>query len=204
MYSENNEYSYLADEYLKSSERLFSAVSDDQLAEILLFKADRYQQNREYYKAKRELENAEKRLATSSKIATKSLVYKNLAQVLNKIGESKLAFEKYQQHIELNDSILNADKLWDVAEQEKKHLIKIKQNEISLLEKDKIIADAKALKKQEENKKLLFSLGGAVLFLILLSLLIVYFYRLRKTESKLAVQQETLLKREIQNLVDKR
>lgn len=203
LYSQSNSFSTVSEDYARLAKHIFQSVkSADNLSKVFLFQADKYAQKNQLFLARNELEKAEILLDSTSDLVIKSEVYKKLAEVLYNMGLHKEANEKYRQYDILNDSILNADKLWNVAEQEKKHLMKIKQNEISLLEKDKLIANVNAQKKQEENKKLLFSLGGAVVILMLLSLLIIYFYRLRKTESKLAIQQETLLKRELQNLVD--
>ena len=195
--------SEIKNKYLSLSEQVFKKLGlNEGMARVKFSKALIHNANGSYESSKSELQQASTLMQSSSDNVLKSKIFKELSSVLNKTGYHKQAFEYYEQHAILNDSILNEDKIWRIAEQEKKHLLKIKQNEISLLEKDKVIANTMAQKRQEENQKLLISLGGSVLILMLLGLFLIYFYRLRKSESRLAVQQETLLKREIQNLVD--
>jgi signal transduction histidine kinase len=108
----------------------------------------------------------------------------------------RIAYEK------LNDSVFNEEKLWDIAAIQRASQAQAKKAEVSLLEKEKALADEIALRKQQENKTLYTFLIVFGLIVVLVSIIAFYFYKLKKTTSQLARQQELLLKERIQNLVN--
>ncbi len=202
LYAQRKSTMLFAKEYLKYSELVFEEFDDkENLAKVYRTIALFSVQNKDYPLAKLFLLKAERLVSKSSDLVLKREISKSLAEVLNTLGERKKAFEKYQYYSQLKDSVLNTEKLWQVAELEKQHQIKIKQGEISLLQKDRDLAELKIIQKKTENRNLSITLFGTVFIVMLLILLIVYLQKLRKTNKKITAQKEQLLEEQLENLI---
>ncbi|CAM1343595.1 tetratricopeptide repeat-containing sensor histidine kinase [Tenacibaculum amylolyticum] len=102
----------------------------------------------------------------------------NLAIVEKNRKNYKKSLEHYQQYIKIKDSINNRDRIWELAEIDKKNAIKIKEQEILIQNKE--------LRKQQLI---------IVLLLFILGLIIVIMYLVSKYRKR-----RILLKAEIGNL----
>ncbi|MEM6721424.1 MAG: tetratricopeptide repeat protein [Bacteroidota bacterium] len=201
LYAERNPavaFQYLdkAYAYVKDSQK------DSYKAKIYVSKAAIYQSQKQNKRAKAVLEKA----VALSKDQEKLTVERYLKKMQSEIAFQEQNFkEAYQQRIayeNLNDSIFNEQKLWDIAAIQRASQAQAKKAEVSLLEKDRALAEEIALRKQQENEKLYAFLIAFGVIVFLVSIIAFYFYKLKKTTSKLAKQQELLLKERIQNLVN--
>lgn len=192
-----------ADSYLDLAKRIFYEHKDyENLAKVCLTKAEKSKRKGNYSQSKKELEKANEFIDLTDRIDLKKQSLKMMAEILNDIGEYKSAYKKYEEYQRLNDSLLNADTFWRVAELEKKHQLQIKQKEIALVEKDRDLSEVKVLQKETENKRLLATILLIVIITILLILLVFYLYKLRKSSLQNSKQKEALLHQKIQNLAN--
>lgn len=106
----------------------------------------------------------------------------NMSIVEENRGNFEQAIEYRKEYDRWRDSLNNQQKVWEIAELEKRHLSEQKQREIGLLEKDNKI------KETERNAMIL----GSVVLLFVIALL-VYAYRMTAKRNKLiAAQKEAL------------
>ncbi|MDZ4668492.1 MAG: tetratricopeptide repeat-containing sensor histidine kinase [bacterium] len=121
---------------------------------------------------------------------------KYLADAYEKEGNYTLSNQYLRTYIIYNDSIFNEESVQRSHKIEFNYILEKKQNEISLLEKDKVIQKAK-----NDFQSLL--LIGLIVTIILLIVFIYYVNRFRVKEVKakeLIVQQKTEIEKQAQNL----
>ncbi len=193
----------LAINYLDKASLFFNAEKNSSyIAKIHISKATIYQNNDQIGKAKQELAKAIALSKKSSNLAVKSYLAKKQSEFAFSEGNFKKAYEHQLIYEVLNDSVFNEQKLWEMAASEKEYHSQVKKAEISLLEKDRALAEEIASRKESENKKLYAYLFAFAIILCLVVIIAIYFYKLKKAASQLAIQQEIVLKQKIQNLVD--
>ena len=171
-------------------------------AKIHLSKAAIYQSQEKYPLAKKALEKAIKISDGQEKLTFERYLNKMQSEIAFQEQNFKKAYQYRVQYEKLNDSIFNEQKLWDIAAIQRASQAKVKNAEISLLEKDRMLAEEIALREQQENKTLSIFLIILGVIVGLVSIIAFYFYKLKKASSQLAKQQELLLKERIQNLVN--
>lgn len=203
LYLEKPVYKQLANSYLRNAEIIFKRLEDSEsLAKVTVSKAKQYELQQNTLKAIQLLTTAETALSTSDNLTLKRQIHKKLARLYQQNNNFKLANRHYTKYEVLNDSIFNEEKLWEIANIEKQHQLKIKQSEIIVLEKDKALAEAQTIQKQQENEKLYYFSGTSILIVLLLSVLVMYLIRLRKASKALAKQKELVFTEQIENLVN--
>ncbi len=190
-------------EYLdKALQYITPDMKTSLLAKIHLSKASMYREANQNAKAKAEFERAIKLSEDQEKLTFEKYLTKMKAEIaydernFQKAYQYRIAYEK------LSDSVFNEEKLWDLSALQKSYQAKAKKAEVSLLEKDNALAEEKALRKQQENEKLYAFLIAFGVVVLLVSIIAFYFYKLKKTTSQLARQQELLLEERIHNLVN--
>jgi signal transduction histidine kinase len=161
------------------------------------------------YLAQNQLQNAKKEVRQAMNVSIgidESTVNRYLAKMQAEIafaeGNFRQAYNHRIAYEKLNDSVFNEEKLWDIAAIQRASQAQAKKAEVSLLEKEKALADEIALRKQQENETLYAFLIVFGVIVCLVSVIAFYFYKLKKTTSQLAKQQELLLQERIQNLVN--
>lgn len=116
-------------------------------------------------------------------------IYFNLSLAMESAGETEKALMFHKKYVEQLENIWNRDKIWKLAEQEKKFIVDKKQTEIKLLEKEaklqKMLLDAKKL-----QSNTFFSIATALLLLLLIGL---YAYRQRIKKNKVIAMQNRQL-----------
>lgn len=113
----------------------------------------------------------------------------NMAVVEENRGNHEKSLVYRKEYDQWKDSSNNQEKVWEIAQIEKRHLADTKQREIGLLQKKKNLAEKEIrLKSQERNTILI---GAGVLLLVLV--LIVYFYYQKiRSSAIIAEQRESL------------
>ena len=106
----------------------------------------------------------------------------NMAVVEENRGDLKLALNYRKEFEQWTDSLNNQNKIWDVAQAEKKFAIQVKQKQINLLKLENRV-------KQTERNGFITS---SILLLILI-LAGAYFYRLKIKNSKIILSQKNEL-----------
>jgi len=106
----------------------------------------------------------------------------NMAVVEENRKEYKLSIIYRKEYEKWKDSLNDQNKIWEVAELEKKFAVKQKQKEVSLLQAENKIQEA-------ERNKLLYSSIGLVLLLIAGG----YFYREKIKSNKIIIAQKSTL-----------
>lgn len=201
LYSERDHS--VAFKYLdKASEYTTQDTKASLLAKIHLSKASMYHAVHKNAKAKHELEQAIMLSEDQEKLTFERYLVKMKSEIAFKENNFQKAYKNRIIYEKLSDSIFNEQKLWEIADIERSAQAKIKKAELSLVEKDKVIAEEKALRKQQENEKLYAFLIAFGVIVLLVSIIAFYFYKLKKTTSQLAKQQELLLEERIHNLVN--
>ncbi len=201
LYSEKN--TQVAFEYLdKASQFVTKENEASNLAKIHLSKASMYQAQDQIAKAKTALEKAILISKNQGKLTFERYLVKMQSEIAFAEGNLKEAYQHRIAYEKLNDSVFNEQKLWEIAAIQKSNQTQAKKAEITLLEKDRMLAEEVASRKQEENEKLYVYLIAIAISMCLLAIISVYFYKLKKTTSQLAKQQELFLKERIQNLVN--
>lgn len=110
----------------------------------------------------------------------------NLALIYEANGKYQVALETQKAHDRLKDSLLNANKLEQLAQLHLHFERKQQQKEIELLKKDKAL--------QEERKLLLFVSGGSIiLFLFVMAGVSFYRYRLKNKSNKVLADKNAEL-----------
>ncbi|MBC8757391.1 tetratricopeptide repeat protein [Kordia sp. YSTF-M3] len=203
LYSEKNRNMPIAFKYLdKASQLVTGEKKASNLAKIHLSKASMYQAKYQIAKAKKELEKAILLSKNQGKLTFERYLVKIQSEIAFAEGNLKEAYQYRIAYEKLNDSVFNEQKLWEIAAIQKSNQAQAKKAEITLLEKDRMLAEEVASRKQEENKKLYGYLIAIAISMCLLGIIAVYFYKLKKTASQLAKQQELFLNERIQNLVN--
>ncbi|WP_306350781.1 tetratricopeptide repeat-containing sensor histidine kinase [Flavobacterium sp. '19STA2R22 D10 B1'] len=107
-------------------------------------------------------------------------IYFNLALAMESKGNNEKALVYYKAYIEIQEKIWNRDKVWELAEQEKKFIVNKKESEIKLLEKEaklqKVLLQAK---RAERNT---FIIVTITLLICLLIGIVAYRQRLKKNK----------------------
>lgn len=190
-------------DYLAKGEDLFTQQNDTvQNAKVHITRVSIYENNNELGNAKKELNKAILLSKGVKDIEMKRLLVRKQADVAELEGNYKKAYQYRKQYEILNDSIFNEEKLWEIAALQKSHQTAVKKVEIDDLEKDKALAEIETLRKKEENKKLYAYLLALGILILLTGIIAFYFYKLKRAASKIASQQQLLLKERIQNLVN--
>ena len=203
LYSQRPDKKQLSSTYLEQASTIFKTFNAHKdLVRVYLVQADNQLLSGKPELAILILKQAEKLIKASDDISIENKIYKKMAEALQRTGRYKEALANYTKYETLRDSVLNADKRLAVAELEKKHQLQIKQKEISLLHKDRDLANIQIAKEQAENNTLQVVLGAILIIAILLSFLVFYFYRLKKTTTRMAVQSDQLHQERIRNLVN--
>ncbi|EDP95954.1 tetratricopeptide repeat protein [Kordia algicida OT-1] len=201
LYSDRNHS--VAFEYLdKAENHLQTTEKASYLAKIHLSKAAMYQTKGQIAKAKNELKKAILLSKNQEKLTFERYLVKKQAEIAFQERNFKNAYNYRIAYEKLNDSVFNEEKLWEIAALQKSAQAKMKKIEVASLEKDRALAEEIALRKQKENEQLYAYLIVFGLTLCLVSVIAFYFYKLKKTTSQLAKQQELLLQERIQNLVN--
>ncbi|AXG71513.1 oxygen sensor histidine kinase NreB [Kordia sp. SMS9] len=192
----------LAFKYLDKAEKLIQFTQkSSHIAKIHLSKAAIYQSQNKNQQAKKELIKAIQHSKGQEKLTFERYFAKMQAEIAVKEQNYKEAYDHRIRFEALNDSIFNEEKLWDIAAIQRASQAKAKKAAIALLEKEKALADEIVLRKQQENETLYAFLIAFGVIACLLFIIAFYFYKLKKTTSQLAKQQELLLQERIQNLV---
>ncbi len=189
--------------YLDKAALYFNAQKDSSyIAKIHISKATIYQNNNQIKKAKAELAKALALSKNASNLTVERYLAKKQSEFAFNEGNYKKAYEYQLVYEVLNDSVFNEQKLWEMAASEKEYHSQVKKAEISLLEKDRALAEEIASRKESENKKLYAYLFAFAIILCLVVIIAIYFYKLKKAANQLAEQQKIVLKQKIQNLVN--
>ncbi len=201
LYAEKDNKLSLA--YLEKAERLFTAAAEPlNIAKAHIARATIFQSKKQISKAKQELAKA----ITLSKNTTNHTLNRYIAKKQSELayseGNFKEAYAYKQQYVVLNDSVFNEEELWKISRIQESHQAQIKKAEVTILENERLLAEEKAFRKQEENEKLYASLIAFGIILLLILIIGIYFYKLRKASNELANQQKLLLNERIQNLVN--
>lgn len=112
---------------------------------------------------------------------------------LYKVYQSRQRFKEALTHLELSmvykDSIWNRDKVWTIADQQKKFEVQQKQLEILKLENEKIIQDAEIRTRTLQRNT---TLGGLALLLLFTGLGIVAYNNKVKVNKKILAQNKII------------
>lgn len=101
--------------------------------------------------------------------------------------EKSLAYRK--EYDQWKDSTNNQEKVWEIAQIEKRHLADTKQREIGLLQrKNSLVERENELKSKERNAILI----GAGVLLLVLVLIIYFYYQKIRSSAIIAEQRESL------------
>lgn len=201
LYSDLNHL--VAFEYLdKAENHLQTTEKASYLAKIHLSKSAMYQAKGQIAKAKNELKKAVFLSKNQENRTFERYLVKKQAEIAFQEGNFKNAYNYRIAYETLNDSVFNEEKLWEIAALQKSAQAKMKKIEVASLEKDRVLAEEIALRKQKENEQLYVYLIAFGIILCLVSVIAFYFYKLKNTTSQLAKQQELLLQERIQNLVN--
>lgn len=193
----------LALTYLEKAEHLLTSRSDStNQAKIYIARATIHQQNNNLIKAKNALEMAVKLSKNNKKLPWKRYLMKKQSELAYMEGNYQKAYRYRLTYEALNDSLFNEQKLWEIAELQQSFQSQVKKAEISLLEKDKVLAEQIAKGKSDENKKLYGFLFALSIIICLVLIIAMYFYKLKKAAHQLAKQQKVVAEQKIQNLVD--
>jgi len=115
----------------------------------------------------------------------------NFAQLHEEAGNFPMALAHYRQYIGYQDSIWNRDRLWDLAEQKKQFEVKLKEDEIMLLEKDQVLQAAELTKQRTARNALL----GISLALVAILLLLAVLYQTTRKKNQIIEEQKERLDR---------
>lgn len=106
----------------------------------------------------------------------------NMAVVEENRGQLSLSIQYRKEYEQWNDSLNDQNKVWEIAEQEKKFIAEQKQKEIKILEKDN------ALKLSQRNSFIYSSI-----LLLILALAFLYFYSSKRKINKVILSQKAEL-----------
>ncbi len=125
--------------------------------------------------------------------------YKGLATAYSFMGEYKNAFMYLQKHMDIKDTLFNAEKNRQLTEMDTKYQSVKKEKEIQLLNKDKALQKAEIEKKGEQVKRQRFiiisAIGGLVIVLIFTFFLFRLYSQKKKMNFMLANQNEEILQK---------
>lgn len=124
----------------------------------------------------------------------KAMCYKTLSDIYSSTGNYKEAFSIQQKYLELNDSLLNTEKVKQISEMQTKYETEKKDKEIILLNKDN---ELKTAANKREKLKFYYSVG--ILCIVGLFLFIVFIQknkisREKKRSDQLVLDKEMLIK----------
>ncbi len=113
----------------------------------------------------------------------------NMGIVEENLKNYKAALQHFKTYNKIQDSLKNSQRIWELAEQQKKIELQQKNAEITNLEKDKQIQQA-ALEIKNQQRNLLLSIAVG---LLLIAILVAIFYRNSLKKNKLIqIQKESL------------
>ena len=138
-----------------------------------------YVENKEYQKG---FEYYFKALQIASSVGAKDVVqncYKDMSEAFERMKDYKNAYEYHKKYSDLKDSLLNEEASKQIAEMQTKYETEKKEQQITLLNKDKELQDAQL----NRQKIIIWSVAGGLL--IVLSLSIFIFRERRKSEKLL-------------------
>jgi signal transduction histidine kinase len=159
-------------------------------------------------RVQKSIESLQKGFALASQIGNQFNTLKaseNLATAYAQLGDFKNAYVYIKQNLAYKDSLFNEETVKKAHQIEFDFLLTKKQNEITLLQKDKSIQNA-------ENEKQRFLLVALTLITCLIAIIAVVFYRNRQKEKaskelillqKQEIEKQTLTLEELNLLKDK-
>jgi len=122
-----------------------------------------------------------KALALSKEIGHKEWIkesYRDLSDLYSKQGNWKEAYQYHKLFSEMKDTILNEESSEQIAEMQTKYETEKKEQQITLLNKDKELQDAQL----NRQKIIIWSVAGGLLVVLILS---VFIFRERRKSEKL-------------------
>lgn len=179
-----------ATSYYEQSLSLYKSINDSlNIATVYLNLGDlyfeQYQDNLAVVQFKKALDYAQ----ISEGINIRDDIYFNLSLVMESTGEIDKALLYYKEYVVQLEKMWNRDKIWKLAEQEKKFIVDKKQTEIKLLETDaKLQKTLLAAKKVQSNT--FFTVASVLLLLLLIG---IYAYRQRILKNKIITRQNLQL-----------
>jgi serine phosphatase RsbU (regulator of sigma subunit) len=129
---------------------------------------------------------------TKKQLLRRTEIARSMAFVYYKKGDYKNAFETYLDYENLDDSLLNKEKLKLVDELESKYESEKNAAEIAILNKDKLLRVAELEKKEAEvnEEKMMRNVMFLVIGLVVIVLIVTYRgYRINKKNNALLSQQ---------------
>lgn len=152
-----------------------------------------------YNRAIRYLEESEKLMGKEPYNVERRAVYQNLADAYYKINDYKKAYRYNQKYTELNDSILEKDRIEALSNNAIKHDADMKRLE------NEMLANENELKEQEilNQKRALYIMAiGLTLLLVLIYYLVRFYTQKIKTEKIINHQKEEINNQKIRELED--
>ena len=125
--------------------------------------------------------------------------YKGLALAYSSKGDYKNAYEFLQKHMNIKDTLFNAEKDKQITEIETKFQTEKKEKEILLLNKNKELQKVEIEKKEEQVKKqrlIIFGFIGGFILVLIFSVIILRLYGQKKKANRiLAVKNGEILQK---------
>ncbi|MBI4929627.1 MAG: tetratricopeptide repeat protein [Bacteroidetes bacterium] len=159
------------DVYLQINELEGMAMSLNNIAHIYLEQKD--------YTAS--IEISQKALTIAMDIGSKEDVrdaYENLSRSYNETNDFKNAYEFHKLYSDMKDSLLNEESSKQITEMQTKYETEKKEQQITLLNKDKELQDAQL----NRQKIIIWSVAGGLLIVLILS---IFIFRERRKSEKL-------------------
>lgn len=164
IYLKNKSYNNVAVNYSNLGNLYFEQYKDEKAKTYFLKALDAYDKK------------------DSTNIRIRENINYNLSYVYNALGDYKTSVNYLRKAYVLKDSIYDRDKVWEIAEYDKKLAISEKQKELTILE-----AENKAKVAQRNGVVL-----SALVLLLLLGVSIFYYIQKVKTNKIIIAQKETL------------
>ena len=177
-YAEMKEYSKALENYF-SGLKILEEFGDKQVL------AGSYNNIGALYTMKENYQEAlkylEKGLSMSKEMGAKDLVmstYKVLSETYFQKNDYKNAYEYHQLYVQTKDTLFNEESSRQIAEMQTKYETEKKEQQITLLNKDKELQDAQL----NRQKIIIWSVAGGLLVVLILS---IFIFRERKKSEKL-------------------
>jgi len=158
-----------ADAHLQKAEALNRKLDSDQVgSQILLTKANLYNQRKQYHKAIGILNNTITKAKSGSMVELIREAYQAKAKTFARLGQYQEAYNAYKRFKAYDDSLLNKDKEQTFLKLETRYQVNKKQKENELLHKESQRQKAELIAQTYRN----YMLGGGLLaFVIIASVL---------------------------------
>ncbi|MBI3501957.1 MAG: tetratricopeptide repeat protein [Bacteroidetes bacterium] len=178
IYADQKKYDKALEYYIKAK-KIKEEVDDKYgLAQLLNSIGSLYFHRHQYNEA---IQNQLQALSLSREINAMEVVqssYKGLSEIYSETKNFTLAYEYHQKYSEVKDSILNEESSKQIAEMQTKYETEKKEQQITLLNKDKELQDAQL----NRQKIVIWSVVGGFLIVLILS---IFIFRERKKSEKL-------------------